>query len=408
MNALFRRYWMPALLSSDLKPDGDPRRVRLLGEEYVAFRDTGGRVGFVDAACCHRGTSLVLGRNEAGGLRCLFHGWKYDVDGTILETPNVPDARYRARFKQPAYPVREAGELIWVYLGHAEHEPPFRMYEYMQLPSAHRVVMRLDMNCNYLQMIEGALDSGHIGMLHADFINAASAEAFPEQMRRQQEFAADMAPHIEVRETEFGFHYAALRKTNNAGEVYVRVTAYVAPATVLIPPNLNVLHYIPYDDTHTGWIVTHWNAAEPLDRERVVRSQGLDIPGLWVDDRIMGSADNGYLQDRQAMRNGKWSGLHGVLPEDALVNIAQGPVLDRTKEHLVQGDAACIAARRLLLDGLARTNSGTDPPGLHPTSAGTIQALDFTIPEGTPWAPHVPGNVETNAAQSAARKRSKA
>src|SRR5580693_5118311 len=129
MNAVFRRYWLPALLSSDLEPDGDPRRVTLLGEEYVAFRDSDGRAGFVAAACCHRGTSLVLGRNEGGGLRCLFHGWKFAVDGTILETPNVPDPAYRSRFKQPAYPVREAGDLIWVYLGTPAEEPAFRAYE---------------------------------------------------------------------------------------------------------------------------------------------------------------------------------------------------------------------------------------------------------------------------------------
>ena len=228
MNALLRRYWMPALLSSDLEPDGDPRRVTLLGEHYVAFRDSDGRVGIFDEHCCHRGSSLTLGRNEEGGLRCIFHGWKFAVDGTILETPNVADPSYKARFKQPAYPVREAGDLIWVYLGPAELEPAFREYAYMRLPPSHRMIMRLNVDCNFLQVVEGGLDSSHVGILHRNMARSfeEKLDQLPDHMQyNRQKLLTDMAPRLEVRDTEFGFHYAALRAANDGtNNVHVRVT----------------------------------------------------------------------------------------------------------------------------------------------------------------------------------------
>ncbi len=203
-----------------------------------------------------------------------------------------------------------------------------------------------------------------------------------------------------MRDTEFGFHYAAIRASNDgSNNNHVRVTAYVAPATVMIPPNMYIVHYIPYDDTHTGWILTHWNPDEPIEWERVMRATGLDAPGVWVDGKVMQNADNGYLQDRTAMRNGSWSGLYGVACEDAAVNLAQGPVLDRTKEHLVQADAACTHVRRNFLLALDAMQRGEDPPGIAPSSAGSIQALDFLLPAGEPWMSGVPGNIEVSGAE---------
>jgi phthalate 4,5-dioxygenase len=398
MNAFLRRYWMPALLSSDLKPDGDPKRLRLLGEDYVAFRDSDGRVGVLEEQCCHRGSSLMLGRNEDGGLRCIFHGWKYAIDGTILDTPNVSDPSFRERLRQKAYPAREAGDVIWVYLGEPAQEPPFREYEYMRLPASQRMVLRLDLDCNYLQVVEGGLDSSHVGILHRD--HARSFDESPERLaahlrHNRQELLSDFAPRLDVRDTEYGFHYAALRGANDgSGNVHVRVTSYIVPTTLMIPPNLFVIHDIPYDDTHTGWIVTHWDPERPVDRDGMLHVLGLDAPGVWVDDKMTAAKENGYMQDRRSMRRGSWSGLFGLGPEDAAVNVSQGPILNRSKEHLVPADVACIRLRRLLLDAVERVQRGEDPPALAPSSPHTIQALEFTLPDGAAWTSRVPGNVE--------------
>jgi len=399
MNALFRRYWMPALLSSDLPdPDGDPKSFTLLGETYVAFRDSSGRVGVFDELCCHRSASLALGRVEDGGIRCIFHGWKFAVDGTILDTPNVADPSYKTRLRAPAYPVREAGELIWVYLGPKEIEPPFREYEYMRLPPSHRMVMRMTLDCNYLQIVEGGLDSTHVGILHRDLARSfdEKPQELPDHLQsKRQELLSDLAPELDVRDTEFGFHYAALRRANDGtNNRHVRITAYVAPSTVMIPPNLFIVHDVPYDDTHTGWIVTHWDPDRPVDRERMTRVMGLYTGDIWVAGRMDQSRENNYRQNRGAMRNGSWSGLYGLGPEDAAVNLSQGPILDRSKEHLVPADVACTRVRRILLESVARVQRGEDPIGLHPKSAGTIKAVEETIPEDVAWTSCVPGNVE--------------
>lgn len=400
MHELLRRYWLPALLSSDLPaPDADPVRLHLLGRSFVAFRDSAGRVGVLDEACCHRSASLSLGRAEGGGLRCLFHGWKFAVDGTLLETPNVADPAFKQRVRANAYPVREAGDLIWVYLGPPELEPPFREYAYMRLPAEHRMVMRLDLDCNYLQVLEGGLDSSHVGILHRDmarsFDETAADELAEHLKHNRQELLGDLAPTLEVRDTEFGFHYAALRDAGDgSGTVHARITAYVAPTTIMIPPNLFVINDIPYDDTHTGWIVTHWDPDRPVDVNGMLRVMGLHTGDIWVDGRMDQSPANGFRQNRAAMRRGSWSGLYGLGPEDAAINLSQGPILDRSHEHLVPADVACTRVRRLLLDAVARVQRGEEPVGLRPTSAGTIQAIEVTLPAGTPWHECVRGNVE--------------
>ena len=160
MGDMMRRYWHPVCTSAQLPvPDGPPLRVRLLGEDFVAFRDTEGRVGLLEELCMHRGASLALGRVEEGGIRCLYHGWKFDVNGTVLETPNHADPKYRARMKAPCFPVREEGGLVWAYVGPKEHEPPFSRYAFMDAQPEHRVVLRINVQCNYLQLVEGGEDS---------------------------------------------------------------------------------------------------------------------------------------------------------------------------------------------------------------------------------------------------------
>ena len=174
MGKVLRCYWLPALLSSDLPdPDGDPKHVQLLGQDLVAFRDTNGRVGLLDEACCHRGASLTLGRVEGCGIRCIYHGWKFAVDGTVLETPNVPDPKFKSRFKARAYPVREAGGFVWTYLGDPEKVPAFPAWPWLDIPAEHRVNTVHIEGCNFVQAIEGLLDSTHLGVLHANGLKAS-------------------------------------------------------------------------------------------------------------------------------------------------------------------------------------------------------------------------------------------
>jgi phenylpropionate dioxygenase-like ring-hydroxylating dioxygenase large terminal subunit len=396
LNALLKRYWQPALLSSDVaQPGCDPVRFSFLGESYIAFRDDAGRVGVFAEACCHRGSSLALARVEDGGIRCIFHGWKFAADGTLLDTPNVADESFKQRFRGTAYPVREAAELIWVYFGPRDEEPPFREYEYMSVPPSHRFITRIKLDCNWMQVMEGGLDSTHVGILHAEFAKSFEARdpSLPQGLQQQaQVFSTDTAPPIDVRDTDFGFHYAALRDAGDGANVHARITAYVFPNTTMIPPNMFVIHYVPYDDTHTAQVITYWDKHHPIDHARILRVLGIDQPEVWVNDHMEQDAGNRWRQDREKMRRGSWSGLVGLVQEDSAVNLSQGPILDRTKETLVPADIACIHVRKLLLAQLDR-DEATPPLALQPRSTPTIQAVEVTIPRGADWERSVPGNL---------------
>jgi phthalate 4,5-dioxygenase oxygenase subunit len=396
MNALLKRYWQPVLVASDVPaPDCDPKRFTFLGESYVAFRDSDGTVGIFAERCAHRGASLALGRVEEGGIRCIFHGWKFACDGTLLDAPNVADAAFKQRFRGTAFPTREAGDLIWAYFGPRANEPPFREYEYMDVPSSHRLVTRVLLDCNWLQVLEGGLDSTHVGILHAEFAKSFEQRdsSLPEGLQRQaQVFSTDYTPSIDVRDTDFGFHYAALRDAGDGRNVHARITAYVFPNTTMIPPDMFVIHYVPYDDTHTAQVITYWDRVKPLVPERMLRVLGLDQPGVWVDDHMEMNAANNWLQDRAKLRAGSWTGLSGLVQEDSAVNLSQGPILDRTKETLVPADVACIHVRQLFLKQLSGTAAGAEPLALRPSSARTINAPEVTVGRAADWEACVPGN----------------
>jgi phenylpropionate dioxygenase-like ring-hydroxylating dioxygenase large terminal subunit len=405
LNGLLKHYWQPALLASEIaEPGCDPVRFSFCGERYIAFRDSDGKAGVFAEACCHRGSSLALARVEDGGIRCIFHGWKFATDGTLLDTPNVAEESFKQRFRGNAFPTREAADLVWVYFGPRDEQPPFREYEYMTVPSSHRLIMRMKLDCNWMQVLEGGLDSTHVGILHAEFAKSFETRdaSLPEGLQAQaQVYSTDFAPALEVRDTDFGFHYAALRDAGDGANVHARITAYVFPNTTMIPPNMFVIHYVPYDDTHTAQIVTYWDKHRPVDRERTLRVLGLDKPGVWIDDHIEQCAENNWLQDRAKMRAGSWSGLDGLGQEDSAVNLSQGPILDRTKETLVPADVACIHVRKMLLNELERAPGATPPLAQVPERSATIQALEVTIPRHGDWTQSVPGNLPALSAGAA-------
>jgi phthalate 4,5-dioxygenase oxygenase subunit len=396
MNALFKRYWQPVLLAADVPtPDCDPKRFTYLGERYIAFRDTAGKIGVFAENCCHRGASLALGRVEDGGIRCIFHGWKFAVDGSLLDTPNVADPSFKQRFRAGAFPAREAADLVWAYFGPRDEEPPFREYEYMSVPSSHRMISRRDLDCNWLQILEGALDSTHVGILHTEFAKSFEQQdpSLPAMMLHQpQVFSTDFAPAIDVRDTDFGFHYAALRDAGDGRNVHARVTAFVFPNTTMIPPDQFVIHYLPYDDTHCAQVVTYWDRHRPIERERALRVAGLDDPRIYSNDHINMTPDNGWMQDREKMRAGSWSGLRGLAQEDSAVNLSQGPILDRTRELLVPADVACTHVRAVFLKELKR-DAAVPPLAIDPRSTRTIHAPEVTIARDADWETVAPGNV---------------
>lgn len=404
MGDMMRRYWHPVCTSEQLSvPDAAPLRVRLLGEDYVAFRDTAGKVGFLDELCMHRGASLALGRVEEGGIRCLYHGWKFDVSGNVLETPNHSDPKYRARLKAPSYPVREEGGLVWAYVGPKEHQPEFSRYAFMDAKAEHRTMLRVNMSCNYLQLVEGGEDSSHVGVLHtnmarpgwkdgeftpnADVVNPATLSS------------NDLEPVLKMAETAFGFQYVALRKTAKRGVRNARVVPFIVPYGRVIPAPAFQFHVfeVPDDDTHTStYIVAHGKA--PISQDKIVELLGLNDTRLYDRKSCVYSATwaNSFGQNREAMKE-SWTGLGGVEVEDAAIALSQGPLYDRSKEHLVPADQAVMRVRRVLLDSLKRVAAGQPPVGVGVDMRG-VSACDADIEDGADWLDLIPAHREAAAA----------
>jgi phthalate 4,5-dioxygenase len=397
MGNVVRRYWTPVCLASDLPhPDCPPKVVRLFAENYVVFRDSNAALGMLDEKCCHRGASLGYGRVEDCGIRCLYHGWKFAVDGTIQETPNYPDSRFRQRIKAPAFPVRERGGLVWAYVGPPDKEPAFPEYFWLGDGTADSqpVVFLTFEQCNWIQAIENGIDSSHVGILHQDL---GAVPEFSENLPQAAEMdhIVDDAPKLEVENTGFGFHYAALRRTaSQGGDLYARVTAWVAPYMNYIPPHgASASLRVPVDDTMTAVYMVKPAGAGYEDPDRRRRFTGLGAPGdepWYGQDRVLHIPP----QDRAAMARGEsFTGFTGVNVQDAAMYVSQGPIYDRSREHLVPADVAVLRMRRLLIDSARRVEAGGDPIGLDvPVETSRIQAGSGMVSPGTSWTSLVPGN----------------
>ena len=403
MGKAIRRYWIPALQTSDLpQADGDPVAVELLGERFVAFRDSESKVGLLDEACCHRGASLTLGRVEGCGIRCIDHGWIFAADGTVMETPNVADPKFKERFKAKAYPVREAGGLIWTYLGPADKQPPFPAWPFLSLPDRHRINAYIVEDCNFVQVIEGLVDSSHLSVLHVAGLQATNDSdlAFAKKTSHMQ---FDAAPRIEAEETDFGFHYAALRKAKDAAETEARVTAFAAPCFILNPNADLWMACAPVSDTRTRFYHVWWDSEKPIGEEPLRGKQlkfvGLDpeqldaygLSAATCDNPNKASAKNNFLQDRALMRQGHFSGIRGFTQEDAAVSISSGPIRDRSKEMLSTADLAISRLYRSLLDCVRRVEDGGDPVGVH-ADTSRIAGANGRIEDGEDWRSLVPGH----------------
>jgi phthalate 4,5-dioxygenase len=401
MGQLMRRHWIPACLSEEVtEPDGAPVRSRLLGEDLVVFRDTDGRLGVLDEYCPHRRVSLAFGRNEECGLRCLYHGWKMDVEGNVLEMPSEPQASgFAEKVKHKAYPVREWGGFIWTYMGPAETMPEFEPPAFAPTEQTRVSIVKIHVPCNWAQVLEGQIDSAHSSTLHASDMRPARVEKAKALDTHWVRPSTDKSPRMEVERTSFGFHYAAIRRpiTNSQTHDYIRKTVYIAPFTALIPPNdtYNVATLLgPTDDTHTAFYFIAWSQTRGIDQE-AWRKFNMARPGIDLDANFnnLRTRENNYLQDRNAMKLGSSTGISGIPNQDIAMWVTMGPIADRTRERVGASDLAIVEFRRLMVEAAREIASsgtalGTTKPHI---PHATISSYEGVVPKGTDWRTLRPG-----------------
>jgi phthalate 4,5-dioxygenase len=389
---LFRRYWQPACLSTEIaEPDGAPVRVRLLGEDLIAFRDTNGRVGLVDAYCPHRRAPLFFGRNEECGLRCVYHGWKFDVDGACVDLPSEPEGSpMKAGIKIKHYPTIEKAGIIWAYLGPEDRLPAPPDYEWTRAPATHAYISKTYEACNYLQALEGGLDTAHSSYLHNLNLDNKS-------LPRQR----DRAPQLDVIRSDYGYSYVSTRKLGEDGS-YVRVYQYVMPFQQMRGgingvrgrndvPKLDGHLWVPIDDEQTN--VYNWcyssDPAFPISAEQAEAQEhesgrGKDdlVPGTF---KLKRNPSNDYLIDRQIQKTQTFTGIDGINTQDFAIQEGMGPIVDRSQEYLGTTDRAIVTLRRMLLDATHAVERGETPPGLDPKTHAHIRPYDGIVPPGADW-----------------------
>ncbi|MDM0050527.1 Rieske 2Fe-2S domain-containing protein [Variovorax sp. J22R115] len=401
MGDVMRRTWLPALQSSELpEAGGDPKGVELLGQRFVAWRDGAGRPGFFDEACLHRGSSMLLARAEPEGLRCIYHGWKFAVDGAVLDTPNVADPKFKERIRGRTYPVREAGGLIWVYLGPKEHEPEFPRWPWMDVDAAHRINAVAVENCNFVQVIEGLVDSSHLTLLHASGLAKTNGSDM-DFAKKTSHMQFDASPQIEAEETEFGFHYVAIRPAGD--KRMARIASFIAPCFVANPNGDLFFAVVPVNDERCNFYHVWWNTEKRIGEEPL-RSQQLAFVGL--DDATLSAygmtADtcdgpnkqswaNGYGQDRALQRAGHFTGLASFSQEDAACSISSGALRDRSREMLSTADIAITRLYRSLLNCVRVLRETNELPVVRVDTAQII-GISAEIETEQPWQSLVPNH----------------
>lgn len=391
MGDLFRRFWHPVLLADELsEPDGSPMRLRVLGEDLVAFRDSHGHVGMVDAFCPHRRASLFFGRNEACGLRCVYHGWKFDVAGNCVEMPTEPaDSTFKDKVKIKSYPAVEAGGCIWVYMGPPDKQPALPLLEWTQVPDSHRVLSRWLQESNYMQAVEGEIDSAHVSWLHAPL----HVDNSPFRGRFNAAILTDGAPTLSVKETDYGFCYGA-RRTAADGQYYWRVTQWLVPTYSLIPAKVfprGGRCWIPIDDSHISVIQYSYHPERPLTAAEVEAQKNRPeiepvryrLPDGTVIDicRDVRHAENDYRIDRAMQRTQNYTGISVIRSQDTAMTESMGGIVDRTQEHLGSTDAAVIAARRRLINMARDLQNGIEPTAALQPEIYNVRAVDMVSPE---------------------------
>jgi phthalate 4,5-dioxygenase oxygenase subunit len=379
MGELLRRFWLPVLLSEELpEADGEPKKVVVMGEELLAFRDTRGVVGLIDQYCPHRGANLWLGRNEECGIRCVYHGWKFDTDGQCVDMPtSYPDLNAKDKMRIKAYPVREFGDMIWAYMGPAALQPELPALEMALLPPEHRYVSKKWQDCNWVQAMEGSIDTAHFTFAHLSFDKEENEildikKHFVNPLVRMNNdhmrwIAEDPRPVIKINPHDAGLTIAGGRLTGS-DNIYWRIAQFLMPVhsyapSAMLSETIFGQTFIPVTDTNC-WIYTYaWNPARPLtkdEREAYKRGNGVmaDVDENYVPRRHKG---NNYLLDRALQKTKSYTGIKGVSEQDAAVQDSQGPIADRTREHLGPTDLGILHWRKFMMEAARALQQGTEP-----------------------------------------------
>jgi phthalate 4,5-dioxygenase len=390
---LLRRYWLPVLLATELTgPDCPPVRVKVLGERLIAFRDTRGRLGLIHEFCAHRGVSLWFGRNEENGIRCPYHGWKYDVTGQCVDVPSEPaDNGFCAKIRLDAYPCIERAGVIWAYLGPAGAKPAEPAYDWTLVPPGHRYISKRLQECNWLQAMEGALDS-----IHSTFLHRYSVGDDPLLKRDPRSLVlikGDPNPKFIPTVSPAGL-YVATRRDAGADQYYWRVTQWLMPCFSFFPPygdNPYGGHaFVPIDDESCWVFSIDYQPRRPLsaeEREAAHGGKGIHVRLVEGTYTPVANRRNDYLVDRAAQKANKtFSGVFDVGVQDAAIQESMGAVQDRAREHLVSSDNGIIMTRRRLVEAADAVASGAAPPGLDPAMQGAramsmLAPRDMALPE---------------------------
>jgi phthalate 4,5-dioxygenase oxygenase subunit len=386
MGELFRRYWTPFLLASELpEPDCAPVRVRLMGEDLIAFRVSSGDVGLIQNNCPHRGASLFFGRNEEQGLRCVYHGWKFDVGGSCVDMPNEPaESDFRTKVRAVAYPTLERGGVIWTYMGDPATQPAPPDLEWALVPPEQRFVSKRLQQTNYAQAMEGGIDSSHVSFLHNDEgRRPAGSAAF-------KYLVNDTAPKFEVVDTDYGFMIGA-RRNAEEDSYYWRITQWLFPWYTMIPPGGPIATigghaWVPIDDETCWTFSVNWSPSRALTPEEVEAYKNgagihaLKIPGTF---RPVRNSSNDYLIDRELQRSGRsFTGIVGISEQDTAVQESMGSIFDRSRERLGASDSAIIQMRRRLMKAARDLEKGIEPPGLDAADF-RVRSVSIVLPRDT-------------------------
>lgn len=399
MGKLMRLYWIPFLLAKDVPADGQPYRARLLGEDLVAFRSSDGKVGLVDQACPHRGAPLIFARNEEGGIRCVYHGWKFSVDGSCQEMPaEAPNTPMLKKIRLRAYPVQERNGVLWAYMGSDQQPPALPSMEWNMVPESNAHVSMRVQECNWLQALEGEIDSAHAAILHGRVDSGGSIDQWKQ--------AADLAPKFEVIQHDAGIHIASRRKLGD-NQNYIRVNQFLMPFWTLVPPfsqypELSGHAWVPIDDEHTLCIMFSYHPAQPFyEKTRKLFKEG-------HKGRETGHASDGAFEKRPVTvpYHTYWSkynranaygydeelarkynaGMPGLWLQDAACQSGVMAIYDRTKENLGVSDSGVARTRRALLDAVKKLalHDQRPPSAIRPDKL-LYRAISITIPEGEDW-----------------------
>ena len=373
MGNYLRCHWHPVALSEEVaKPDCAPIRLKVMGEDLLLFRDSKGNTGLIEPFCAHRGADLFFGRNEECGIRCIYHGWKYDIHGNCIDMPNVPkDAAYHGKIKIKAYPTQEFADMVWAYMGPPDIQP----FEVPQLeaglvPPSHRYVTKRLVECNWTHSMEGALDTAHFSFLHMpapafrkdDSSNIAADESRIRWLRN------DPAPRFKIIDHEVGFLIGGARNAD-PGDHYWRLTQYMLPTHSITPsamPNETYYGYswVPIDD-HSCWMYVYaWHPDQAIsneERKKYIKGGYGQFAELGPGYVPLRNRSNSYLMSREEQKTISFTGIRGIAEQDQMAQESQGYMIDRTKENLSPTDVGIIRFRKLLLQEAKAFAAGKNP-----------------------------------------------